>query len=107
MADPGAYLRACSQLLAPGGLMIVATMNRTLKALALAKIGAEYILRWLPAGTHDWNKFLKPEELIGFLDGVDVRIEGPFGVNLDIPTWTWKRSGDSDVNYMMTVKAPN
>ena len=55
VADPGAYLRACARLLKPGGLMIVATLNRTLKALALAKVGAEYVLRWVPAGTHDWN----------------------------------------------------
>ena len=53
-------LRACASLLAPGGLMIVATLNRTLKAFALAKLGAEYVLRWLPIGTHDWNKFLTP-----------------------------------------------
>ncbi|MEY3259450.1 MAG: 3-demethylubiquinone-9 3-methyltransferase [Pseudomonadota bacterium] len=106
VADPGAYLRACSQLLAPGGLMIVATMNRTLKALALAKIGAEYILRWLPAGTHDWNKFLKPEELQAFLSSEPVQIEGPFGVSFNPLTGKWVRSGDSDVNYMMTVLKP-
>ena len=63
VVDPGAYLRACAGLLAPGGLMIVATVNRTLKALALAKIGAEYLLRWVPPGTHDWRQFLHPEEL--------------------------------------------
>jgi ubiquinone biosynthesis O-methyltransferase len=62
VADPGEYLRVCARMLAPGGVMIVATLNRTLKALALAKIGAEYILRWVPAGTHDWKKFLKPDE---------------------------------------------
>ena len=106
VADPRQFLRDTAAMLKPGGLMIVATLNRTLKSLALAKIGAEYVLRWVPAGTHDWNKFLKPDELIGFLDGADVRIEGPFGVTLDIPTWTWKRSGDSDVNYMITVKKP-
>ena len=86
--------------------MIVATMNRTLKALALAKIGAEYILRWLPAGTHDWNKFLKPEELQAFLASEPVQIEGPFGVSFNPLTGKWVRSGDSDVNYMMTVLKP-
>jgi 2-polyprenyl-6-hydroxyphenyl methylase/3-demethylubiquinone-9 3-methyltransferase len=86
--------------------MIVATMNRTLKALALAKIGAEYILRWLPAGTHDWNKFLKPEELQAFLSSEPVQIEGPFGVSFNPLTGKWVRSGDSDVNYMMTVLKP-
>ncbi len=106
VADPGQFLRDTAAMLKPGGLMIVATLNRTLKSLALAKIGAEYVLRWVPAGTHDWNKFLKPQELIGFLAGVAVEVEGPFGVALDIPTWTWKRVADTDVNYMMTVKRP-
>ncbi|MGH6997316.1 MAG: bifunctional 2-polyprenyl-6-hydroxyphenol methylase/3-demethylubiquinol 3-O-methyltransferase UbiG [Phenylobacterium sp.] len=103
VADPGAYLRDCARLLAPGGLMIVATLNRTLKALALAKIWAEYVLRWVPAGTHDWNKFLKPEELRGFLDGEPVAVQGPFGVAFNPLTDRWVRSSDCDINYMVTV----
>lgn len=103
VADPGAYLRDCARLLAPGGMMIVATLNRTLKALALAKIGAEYVLRWVPAGTHDWNKFLKPEELRGFLDGEPVEVQGPFGVAYSPLTDRWVRSADCDINYMVTV----
>ncbi len=103
VADPGAYLRDCARLLAPGGLMIVATLNRTLKALALAKIGAEYVLRWVPAGTHDWNKFLKPEEWRGFLDGEPVAVQGPFGVAYDPILGRWSRSTDCDINYMVTV----
>jgi 2-polyprenyl-6-hydroxyphenyl methylase/3-demethylubiquinone-9 3-methyltransferase len=100
---PDAYLRACTHLLAPGGMMIVATLNRTLKAFALAKVGAEYVLRWLPAGTHDWNKFLKPDEIRGFLDGEPVRVDGPFGVVFDPLRGTWSQSHDCDINYMMTV----
>jgi 2-polyprenyl-6-hydroxyphenyl methylase/3-demethylubiquinone-9 3-methyltransferase len=103
VADPGDYLRSCARLLAPGGLMIVATLNRTLKALALAKIGAEYVLRWVPAGTHDWNKFLKPDELRGFLVGEPVTVDGPYGVVFNPLTGRWSESVDSDVNYMMTV----
>ena len=103
VAKPGAYLRDCARLLAPGGLMVVATLNRTLKALALAKVGAEYVLRWLPAGTHDWRKFLKPEELSGFLAGEPVRVEGPFGVAYDPLSGRWSQSADVQVNYMMTV----
>jgi len=100
---PQAYLRTCAQLLAPGGLMIVATLNRTLKAFALAKLGAEYVLSWLPIGTHDWNRFLKPEELRDFLSGEQVSVDGPFGVVFDPLRGTWRQSHDCDVNYMMTV----
>ena len=103
VADPGEYLRSCAKLLKPGGLMIVATLNRTLKALALAKIGAEYVLRWLPGGTHDWSKFLKPEELRGFLAGEPVVVDGPYGVVFNPLTGRWTESADTDVNYMMTV----
>ena len=103
VADPGAFLRDCARLLNPGGLMIVATLNRTLKAFALAKLGAEYILRWLPAGTHDWSKFLKPDELRGFLAGEPVTVDGPFGVVFDPLSGRWSQSHDVQVNYMMTV----
>lgn len=103
VADPGAYLRDCARLVAPGGIMVVATLNRTLKALALAKLGAEYVLRWVPAGTHDWRRFLKPAEIAAFLAGEPLRIEGPFGVVYDPLSGRWRQSADVDVNYMMTV----
>jgi 2-polyprenyl-6-hydroxyphenyl methylase/3-demethylubiquinone-9 3-methyltransferase len=103
VADPGAFVRSCAAMLRPGGLMIVATLNRTLKAFALAKVGAEYVLRWLPAGTHDWRRFLKPEEIRGFLEGQPVTVDGPFGVAFDPLSGRWKASLDTDVNYMMTV----
>jgi 2-polyprenyl-6-hydroxyphenyl methylase/3-demethylubiquinone-9 3-methyltransferase len=106
VADPGDYLRTCARLIAPGGLMIVATLNRTLKALALAKVGAEYVLRWVPAGTHDWSKFLKPEELRDFLAGQTYEIEGPYGVNYDPLSGRWSVGGGADINYMMTVGRP-
>jgi 2-polyprenyl-6-hydroxyphenyl methylase/3-demethylubiquinone-9 3-methyltransferase len=109
VADPGAFLRDCAAMLKPpsegkrGGLMIVATLNRTLKAFALAKVGAEYVLRWLPVGTHDWGKFLKPEELRGFLAETPVTVDGPYGVVFDPLSGRWSQSHDTDVNYMMTV----
>jgi 2-polyprenyl-6-hydroxyphenyl methylase/3-demethylubiquinone-9 3-methyltransferase len=106
VAEPGQYLRDCAHLLKPGGLMIVATLNRTLKALALAKIGAEYVLRWLPLETHDWRKFLKPDEIRGFLDGEPVEVEGPFGVVFNPLSGRWTRSANADINYMMTVARP-
>src|SRR6185436_379699 len=103
VANPEAYLRDCARLLKPGGLMIVATLNRTLKALALAKIGAEYILRWLPMGAHDWSKFLKPQEIRDFLAQEAVVVDGPFGVVFNPLSGRWTESSDTDVNYMMTV----
>ncbi len=106
VAEPGQYLRDCTNLLRPGGLMIVATLNRTLKALALAKIGAEYLLRWLPPETHDWRKFLKPDEIRGFLDSEPVEVDGPFGVSFHPLSGAWSRSSDADINYMMTVGRP-
>ena len=83
--------------------MIVATINRTLKAMALAKIGAEYILRWLPVGAHDWNKFRKPDEIRDFLAQEPVVVDGPYGVVFNPLTGRWTESVDTDVNYMMTV----
>jgi 2-polyprenyl-6-hydroxyphenyl methylase / 3-demethylubiquinone-9 3-methyltransferase len=106
VAEPGQYLRDCARLVEPGGLMIVATLNRTLKALALAKIGAEYVLRWLPPETHDWRKFLKPDEIRGFLDGEPVEVDGPVGLVFNPLSGRWTRSADADINYMMTVARP-
>ena len=106
VADPRQYLTDCLSLLAPGGLMIVATLNRTLKALALAKFGAEYVLGWLPRGTHDWRKFMQPEEIRACLDGTAVEIEGPYGVAFSPLSGRWTQSSDVAMNYMMTVAKP-
>lgn len=106
VTDPGVFLRGCGRLLAPGGLMIVATLNRTFKALVQAKIGAEYLLRWLPAGTHDWRRFITPGEMRGHFAGEDYALGGPFGVAFDPIGGVWSRSADASVNYMMTVGRP-
>ena len=106
VADPGAFLRDCARLLARGGLMIVATLNRTAASLALGKIAAEYVLRWVPAGTHDWRKFLKPDELRDFLAEERLEVEGPFGLALNPLTGRWTLGEDAKVNYMMTVARP-
>jgi len=106
VADPGAFLRDCARLLARGGLMIVATLNRTAASLALGKIAAEYVLRWVPAGTHDWRKFLKPDELRDFLAEERLEVEGPFGLALNPLTGRWRLGDDVKVNYMMTVARP-
>jgi 2-polyprenyl-6-hydroxyphenyl methylase / 3-demethylubiquinone-9 3-methyltransferase len=104
VADPAQYLRDCARLLAPGGLMILATLNRTAKALALAVVGAEYVLGWLPRGTHDWRKFVRPEEVRAWLAGEAVGIDGPFGVSFSPLSGRWSLSGDPSVNYMMTIR---
>lgn len=103
VADPSAFLRDCARLLNPGGLMILASLNRTLASLALAKVGAEYVLRWLPPGTHDWRKFLKPGEIRRFLTDETLRIEGPFGVVFNPLTWRWSLGREVRNNYMMTI----
>ena len=105
VAEPGAYLRDTARLIAPSGVMIVATLNRTLKSLALAKIGAEYVLRWLPPGMHDWKKFLTPEEVRAFLSpepGLTMR--GPFGVVFEPLRGGFRLSSDASVNYMMLAE---
>ncbi|HZZ34486.1 MAG TPA: bifunctional 2-polyprenyl-6-hydroxyphenol methylase/3-demethylubiquinol 3-O-methyltransferase UbiG [Caulobacteraceae bacterium] len=103
VADPGAFLRDSARLLAPGGLMVLATLNRTLKALALGKVAAEYILRWVPAGTHDWRRFLTPQDVRRFLAGEPFDVAGPFGLAYDAVSGRWTRSANADVNYMMTI----
>jgi 2-polyprenyl-6-hydroxyphenyl methylase/3-demethylubiquinone-9 3-methyltransferase len=103
VADPGRFLREASRLVAPGGLMVVATLNRTLKALAFAKIGAEYVLRWLPAGAHDWRKFLTPDEVRLFLSAEPLAVEGPVGVVYNPLADRWSLGADASVNYMITA----
>lgn len=101
VADPEAFIRTCSRMVKPGGMMVVATLNRTLKSLALGKVAAEYILRWVPAGTHDWNQFLKPDEIRLMLSQEPVAVSGPFGLVYDPFTARWSESDDSGINYMM------
>ncbi len=81
--------------------MFVATLNRTLKSYLLAIIGAEYILRWLPIGTHEWEKFLKPEELISELKKNNLRLDRLDGMKFNILTDKWSVSNDKSVNYIM------
>jgi 2-polyprenyl-6-hydroxyphenyl methylase/3-demethylubiquinone-9 3-methyltransferase len=103
VADVGAYLSACSGLVRPGGITVVATLNKTLKALALAKIGAEYVLGWLPRGTHDWNRFIPPTELRAKLEQSGLTILKTQGVSFDPLSWDWRLSLDVGVNYMVVA----
>jgi 2-polyprenyl-6-hydroxyphenyl methylase/3-demethylubiquinone-9 3-methyltransferase len=106
VADVGAYLGACARLVAPGGITIVATMNKTLKALALAKFGAEYVLGWLPRGTHDWNRFLPPDDLRAILEETGLKTLKTQGVSFNPLASDWRLSGDVDVNYMVVATRP-
>jgi 2-polyprenyl-6-hydroxyphenyl methylase / 3-demethylubiquinone-9 3-methyltransferase len=103
VADLRAYIEVCAQLVKPGGLMFIATLNRTLKALALAKIAAEYILGWLPAGTHDWNRFVAPEQLRAMLEDSGLNILKTQGITFDPLAWDWRLSSDTDVNYVVVA----
>lgn len=108
VADLPGYLNACGRLVKPGGLMFVATLNKTLKSLALAKIGVEYVLRWLPPGTHDWNRFVEPEKLDGLLKDAGLTVKQMQGMSFDPLSWSWRLSGDLAVNYLVVAgKAPS
>ncbi|GGA91911.1 ubiquinone biosynthesis O-methyltransferase [Brucella endophytica] len=104
VADVDLFLSACGQMVKPGGLMFVATINRTLKALGLAIIGAEYVLRWLPRGTHQYEKLVRPEELEKALNAAGLTIIDRQGVTYNPLADSWNRSRDMDVNYMVLAR---
>lgn len=106
VADVPLFLATCAELVRPGGLMVLATLNRTLKAFALAIVGAEYVLRWLPRGTHRWEKFVTPAELAGALGKAGMRAEPPVGVVYNPLLDVWRTSADTDVNYLMLARKP-
>ena len=106
VADLPGFLKSCAMLLKPGGIMLVATLNRTMKSLALAKIGVEYVLRWLPVGTHEWERFITPEELRRHLSEAGLTVGRMQGVSFDPIRWDWRISNDTDVNYMMVAQKP-
>ena len=98
------FLRSCNKLLKKNGIMFTATLNRTLTSYVKAIIGAEYILRWLPIGTHDWNKFIKPEELEKLLTEEKFKTIDIKGLKFNPLTSKWKRSNDLSVNYIISSK---
>jgi 2-polyprenyl-6-hydroxyphenyl methylase / 3-demethylubiquinone-9 3-methyltransferase len=106
VADLAAFVRCCAGMVAPGGLMVTATLNRTLKSFALAIVGAEYILRWLPRGTHQWDKFVTPNELEAALERGGLRAVDGRGVIYNILLDAWQLSDDMDVNYMLLAERP-
>jgi 2-polyprenyl-6-hydroxyphenyl methylase / 3-demethylubiquinone-9 3-methyltransferase len=103
VADVRAYLSACARLVKPGGITLVATLNKTLKSLALAKFAAEYVLGWMPPGTHDWNRFIPPARLQKELEETGLTILKTQGVFFNVLAWDWHLSSDVDVNYMVVA----
>jgi 2-polyprenyl-6-hydroxyphenyl methylase/3-demethylubiquinone-9 3-methyltransferase len=101
--DVPAFVAACAAMVKPGGLMIAATLNRTMKSFALAIVGAEYVLRWLPRGTHQWDKFVTPDELAAALAGGGLAVTEKIGVVYNLLADRWQLAGDTDVNYMMVA----
>ncbi|MFN4209629.1 MAG: bifunctional 2-polyprenyl-6-hydroxyphenol methylase/3-demethylubiquinol 3-O-methyltransferase UbiG [Devosia sp.] len=100
------YMKSCADLVKPGGLMLTATLNRTARAWALAIVGAERILRWLPKGTHDWNKFLTPDEIKTLLTRNGLIVTGETGVVFHPLADEWRRSRDMSINYMVMAERP-
>jgi 2-polyprenyl-6-hydroxyphenyl methylase/3-demethylubiquinone-9 3-methyltransferase len=106
VADPRDFVKTCGKLLRPDGLIFIATINRTLKSFGLAIVGAEYILGWLPKGTHQWEKFITPEELENWLAASSLRQLDQTGVTYNPFTGEWRRARDMDVNYMLVAQKP-
>ena len=104
VADLNLFVRRCAEMVKPGGLMVVATINRTLKSFALAIVGAEYVLRWLPRGTHQWDKFVTPNELEIALEKSGLTVTEQTGVIYNLLADRWQLSSDMDVNYMVAAE---
>jgi 2-polyprenyl-6-hydroxyphenyl methylase/3-demethylubiquinone-9 3-methyltransferase len=104
VADLDAFFKAAAALLKPDGTMVVATLNRTVKSFAFAIVGAEYVLRWLPRGTHDWRRFLRPSELARQLRGQGLELQELVGVSYDPIGDSFSLGRDCGVNYMVTAR---
>jgi 2-polyprenyl-6-hydroxyphenyl methylase / 3-demethylubiquinone-9 3-methyltransferase len=104
VANQAAFTATCVSLMKPSGLMFVATLNRTLKSFGLAIVGAEYVLGWLPKGTHEWEKFVKPSELKKWLSAVGAEVSAESGVTYHPIAGEWRKAKDMDVNYMLVTQ---
>jgi len=107
VADPLAYLTACQELLVPGGLHICSTINRNPKSYMMAIVGAEYVMRWLPKGTHEWDKFITPDELFELLQNAGLTPVDRTGFVFNPVKWSWSLSSrDLSVNYTTAATKP-
>jgi len=104
VSDVELFLKRCAEMVKPEGFMIVATLNRTLKSFALAIVGAEYVLGWLPRGTHKWDKFVTPNELEIALELADMQVSQETGVLYNLLADRWQLTSDMDVNYMVVAE---
>jgi len=104
VADVGTFVARCCDLVRPGGVAIFATLNRTAKSFAFAIVGAEYVLRWLPRGTHDWRRFIRPSELARHIRDGGARVGEVTGVGYDVMTDRWRLASDVSVNYMVVAE---
>jgi 2-polyprenyl-6-hydroxyphenyl methylase/3-demethylubiquinone-9 3-methyltransferase len=108
VADPQGYLTACQTLLRPGGLMICSTLNRNTKSFVMGIIGAEWVMRWLPKGTHDWQKFITPDELFAMIETAGLKPVDRQGMVFNPISWSWSLSArDLSVNYVTASVKPN
>jgi len=101
--DPAAFLRVLAGLVAPGGVLVLSTLNRTAASFVAAKLVAEYALRWLPVGSHDWRKFLTPAELARHVRGAGLAVEQTAGLSLDLVHGGWRVGQDLRVNYLLAA----
>ncbi len=104
VADVSSFMKSACKLLKPGGFIFIATLNRSVKSFAFAIIGAEYVLKWLPQGTHDWKKFLKPSEVANYLAENSVQVKEIKGVSYSLLLNKWDISNDISVNYMILAQ---
>lgn len=104
VADPADFIATCARLLRPGGLLIASTLNRTPQSFAAAILGAEWVMRWLPRGTHDWRRFIRPDELAAMFEGAGLGVVDRAGMVFSPLAWGWSLSArDLSVNYLMTA----
>lgn len=104
VADVAAFVKTCTMVLKPGGMLIMSTLNRTFKSYAMVILGAEYILRWVPVGTHQWSKFLTPAELAGHIRENDLSLSDVSGMTFNPLTHIWSLTKDVDVNYFLSAR---